>query len=136
LSEPAFAHLPACVVGIGVDVVDTARFAAVIGRRPTIIDRLFTPHECVDAHGLRRQPHSLAARFAAKEAVVKVLKDTTGMQWHDCQVLVDANGAPNLRMRGRVAEAAEWLGITAWHVSLTHDGAHAMAFVVAEGVGP
>ena len=49
---------------------------------------------------------------------------------------LDANGAPNLRMRGRVAEAAEWLGITAWHVSLTHDGAHAMAFVVAEGVGP
>lgn len=127
--------LPASVIGIGVDIVDTERFAAVMERTPRIIDRLFAPAEVRREDGTLRSPVSLAARFAAKEAVAKVLGDTAGLEWHDCLVLTDALGKPSLRMERTIAQASTDRGIEHWHLSLSHDAGHSIAFVVAEGSG-
>ena len=75
---------------------------------------------------------SLAARFAAKEAVAKALGSPGGMAWHDCEVVVEGHGQPNLEIRGTVAARAELLGVRAWHLSLSHDGGIASAVVIAE----
>lgn len=126
-------ELPGSVVGIGVDIVDVMRFTSVLERTPRFVDRVFTPRECSHEDGRRRSTQSLAARFAAKEAVAKVLVRTHGLQWHHCEVLTEADGNPRLHLSGTVAEAAECLGIRWWHLSLSHDGGHAIAYVVAEG---
>ena len=121
------------MIGIGVDIVDTERFAAVIARTPRIVSRLFTESESRPADAAERSAVSLAARFAAKEAVAKVLGDTQGLEWHHCEVVTDVLGKPSLRVTGTIAEAARARGISEWHLSLSHDGGHAIAFVVAEG---
>ena len=108
--------LPASVVGIGVDIVDVERFAAVIARTPTLVDRIFTSDESLNREGRRRTAQSLAARFAAKEAVAKVLVRTHGLQWHHCEVVTDTDGNPDMRLTGTVAEAAKALGISRWHL--------------------
>jgi holo-[acyl-carrier protein] synthase len=73
----------------------------------------------------------LAARFAAKEAVAKVLGAPKGLRWHDAEIRTGPGGRPVLRVRGTVAAAAARRGITAWHVSLTHDADVASAVVIA-----
>jgi holo-[acyl-carrier protein] synthase len=134
LNDDFTGDLPASVIGIGVDIVDTDRFASVMARTPRIVTRLFTETESRTADGAERSAVSLAARFAAKEAVAKVLGDTQGLEWHHCEVVTDALGKPSLRMTGTIADAARVRGIAEWHLSLSHDGGHAIAFVVAEGV--
>jgi holo-[acyl-carrier protein] synthase len=115
-------------VGIGVDLVDTRRFADVLARSPRLADRVFTARE-LDLSGGR--PVSLAARWAAKEAVAKVLVDNRGLHWHDCQVLNGPRGEPQLELTGTVADAARSRGIDSWQISLSHDGHMAVAFIVA-----
>lgn len=127
--------LPASVVGVGVDIVDIDRFAGVLERTPTFVQRVFTTDESRRPDGELRSAQSLAARFAAKEAVAKVLKSTHGLLWHDCEVIADEAGVPSLRITGTVRAAGEQLGIATWHLSLSHDGGRAIAFVVAEGAG-
>ena len=119
------------MVGIGVDTVDTERFAAVIARTPGLVRRVFTEREIEQCGGDRLRPDSLAARWAAKEAVAKVLVTTAGLSWHDCELLVGDSGEPLLTMSDTVAAAAAALGIRRWLVSLSHDGHMAIAFVVA-----
>lgn len=121
------------IVGIGVDVVDIDRFSAVLRRRPAMSERLFTPAERVTGDGRPRTAGSLAVRFAAKEAVIKALGGPLGLQWHDCEVVSGFNGRPSLAMRGTVSDAASVRGVTTWHLSMTHDGGMAMAYVIAEG---
>jgi holo-[acyl-carrier protein] synthase len=120
------------IVGIGVDVVDVPRFVASLERTPAMLDRLFTPTERVTDEGRPRTQTSLAARFAAKEAVAKALGAPQGMAWHDCEVVGDSDGRPWLRISGTVADAAAAQGIDRWHLSLSHDGDVAVAYVVAE----
>ncbi|MBB4913932.1 holo-ACP synthase [Streptosporangium saharense] len=115
------------IVGIGVDVVDVARFAASLERTPSLRARLFTEAE----RGLAVR--SLAARFAAKEAVAKALGAPPGLSHLDAEVLPGAYGRPELRVHGTVAEVAVTLGVLRWHVSLTHDAGVAVAYVIAEG---
>jgi holo-[acyl-carrier protein] synthase len=125
------AELPASVAGIGVDLVDTARFADVITRTPSLVRRVFTEREVELSGGASVRPASLAARWAAKEAVAKVLVDNRGLRWQDCEVLSGDRGEPSLMLTGTVLAAAQERGITGWHVSLSHDGGMAIAFVVA-----
>ena len=114
------------IVGVGIDVVDVARFERVLARTPRLADRLFTPDE-------RARPiASLAARFAAKEAVAKALGAPGGLRWRDAEVVSGERGRPRLRVHGGVAEEAEAQGIRTWHLSLSHDGGLATAVVVAE----
>jgi holo-[acyl-carrier protein] synthase len=114
------------IVGIGVDVVDIARFARTIARTPGLRDRLFTEGE----RGLR--PGSLAARFAAKEALAKALGAPSGLHWHDAEVVTDDAGRPSFIIRGSVAALATELGAGSVHLSLSHDAGIASAMVVVE----
>ncbi len=127
-------ELAASVVGIGVDIVDIDRFAGVLARTPAFVRRVFTEAESRRPDGELRSAQSLAARFAAKEAVAKVLGAAHGLRWHDCEVLADQSGVPSLRLQGTVLQAGERIGIGRWHLSLSHDGGRAIAFVVAERV--
>jgi holo-[acyl-carrier protein] synthase len=121
------------IVGVGIDVVPVARFAETLARTPTLADRLFTASERVTAVGTPRTAESLAARFAAKEALAKSLGAGGGMHWTDAEVLVDDAGRPSLSIKGTVQERADALGVTRLHVSLSHDGGIASATVIAEG---
>ena len=121
------------IVAVGIDVVLVDRFARALARTPLLYDRLFTESERTTPSGNPRSPESLAARFAAKEAVAKSLGAPTGLHWHDCEVVSDAGGRPWLTVSGTVAAAADERGVRRWHLSLSHDGGIASAMVVAEG---
>ena len=120
------------IVGIGADVVLVPRFEAALRRRSGLGARLFSTPELSRPDGTPLSAASLAARFAAKEAVAKVLGAPAGMQWHDCRVLADDAGTPRLEVVGTVAAVAAAAGITRWHVSLSHDGDYALAYVIGE----
>lgn len=120
------------IVGIGVDVVNVPRFSATLKRTPALRDRLFTLAERTNDEGNPRTETSLAARFAAKEAVAKALGAPQGMAWHDCEVLTDRTGRPWIRTARSVAASARELGVERWHVTLSHDGDVAIAYVIAE----
>jgi holo-[acyl-carrier protein] synthase len=124
------------VVGIGVDLVDTARFRTALARSPRLEERVFSPREREQVADGPGRAASLAARWAAKEAVAKVLVDCRGLSWHDCEVLAAAGGAPRLHVSGTVQAAAAAAGIGGWHLSLSHDGDMAIAFVVAVSSPP
>jgi holo-[acyl-carrier protein] synthase len=114
------------VIGVGIDVVDIERFAASIERTPSMLQRLFTPAEAV------RPVASLAARFAAKEAIAKALGAPYGMDWHDAEVVSEESGRPLLTIRGTVRARADELGVAHVHLSLSHDAGIASAVVVLE----
>ncbi|MGW0802102.1 holo-ACP synthase [Nonomuraea sp. NPDC002799] len=115
------------ILGIGVDIVDIARFEAALERTPALRDRLFTEIE-------KPLPvRSLAARFAAKEAVAKALGAPRGLGHLEAEVRRDELGKPELRITGKAAEVAYDLGVKRWHVSLSHDAGVAVAYVIAEG---
>ncbi|HEX5202115.1 holo-ACP synthase [Paractinoplanes rhizophilus] len=120
------------IVAVGIDVVLVDRFARALERTPLLGDRLFTDGERLSGSGSPRSAESLAARFAAKEAVAKALGAPAGLLWHDCEVVADPDGRPWLTVSGTVAAAAAERGIARWHLSLSHDGGIASAMVVAE----
>ncbi|MEI5671978.1 MULTISPECIES: holo-ACP synthase [Nocardioides] len=115
------------IVGVGIDVCDIERFGASLARTPGLRDRLFTPAEA------GRPLASLAARFAAKEALAKALGAPVGLAWHDAEVVNESSGRPLLEMRGSVLARATELGVVSVHVSLSHDAGIASAVVVLEG---
>jgi holo-[acyl-carrier protein] synthase len=121
------------IVGVGIDVVPVERFAEALRRTPSLAARLFTASEQVTPSGGHRTAESLAARFAAKEALAKALGAPGGMLWTDAEVTTDEYGRPHLSVTGTVAARAKELGVTHWHVSLSHDGGIASATVIAEG---
>lgn len=115
------------ILGIGVDIVDIARFEAALARTPQLKERLFT-------EGERPLPtHSLAARFAAKEAVAKALGAPKGLGHLEAEVRCDELGKPELHITGKAADVAYGLGVKRWHLSLSHDAGVAVAYVIAEG---
>lgn len=120
------------IVSVGNDVVLVERFIAALKRTPLLAERIFTEAERRTSSGNPRSPDSLAARFAAKEAVAKALGAPSGLHWHDCEIVVDPDGRPWLTMTGTVAAAAAERGIQRWHLSLSHDGGIASAVVIAE----
>ncbi|MHC4910052.1 MAG: holo-ACP synthase [Planctomycetota bacterium] len=143
MSEPAFkpeAARDGCVVGHGVDLVEVDRIERMLSDHgESFVDRCFTAVErdWADRGGGRRAER-LAARFACKEAVLKAIGTgwAGGTTWQDVEVRRDPNGRPYLNVQGRSAELAADLGITNWHVSLSHTAGHAMASVIGCGPGP
>ena len=121
------------VVGVGIDVVPVDRFAESLRRTPSLADRLFTPAEQLTAAGTPRTAESLAARFAAKEALAKALGAPGDMHWHDAEVVSEESGRPLLELRGTVLARADGLGVRTTHLSLSHDAGIASAVVVLEG---
>jgi holo-[acyl-carrier protein] synthase len=119
--------LDGVIVGIGVDVADIGRLEAALARTPGLATRLFAESE-------RNLPlRSLAGCFAAKEADAKALGAPAGLSWTDAVLSRDDDGRPELDVRGTVAAAAARLGVTRWHVSISHDAGICVAMVVAEG---
>ncbi|GGQ61880.1 holo-ACP synthase [Kitasatospora griseola] len=121
------------IIGVGIDVADIQRFGESLERTPGLAERLFTPGELILPSGKRRGTASLAARFAAKEAIAKALGAPPGLRWEDAEVRVEDSGRPVLHVTGTVEARAAALGVTAWHVSLSHDAGVASAVVIAEG---
>ena len=115
------------VLGVGIDVVEISRFEDSLARTPGLRERLFTAAEA------RRAPASLAARFAAKEAIAKALGAPIGLAWHDAEVVSEESGRPLLELRGTVLAQADALGVTSVLLSLSHDAGLASAVVVLEG---
>ena len=114
------------IVGVGIDVVELARFESALARTPALREKLFTPAEA------ELPPQSLAARFAAKEALAKALGAPAGLEWHDAEVVTLPSGDPTLELRGTVLARASELGATGTHLSLSHDGGIASAVVILE----
>ena len=114
------------IIGVGTDLVDVARFADSLERTPTLRDRLFTPAEA------ELPLESLAARYAAKEALAKALGAPGDLSWQDAEVVTDVSGWPSFELRGSVAARAEQQGVQRVHLSLSHDAGVAVAFVVLE----
>ncbi|MEV7727121.1 holo-ACP synthase [Streptomyces sp. NPDC087917] len=121
------------IIGVGIDVAEIERFGAALERTPNLAHRLFVEAELTLPSGERRGTASLAARFAAKEALAKALGAPGGMLWTDAEVYVEASGQPRLRVSGTVEARAKALGVTSWHLSLSHDAGVASAVVIAEG---
>lgn len=121
------------IVAVGIDVVLVERFTKALERTPLLAGRLFTEAELRTGSGNPRSPESLAARFAAKEAVAKALGAPGGLHWHDCEIVSDPDGRPWLTVSGTVAAAATERSVNRWHLSLSHDGGIASAMVIAEG---
>jgi len=119
--------------GIGVDVVDVARFSLALERHPRLLTRLFTDGECEDA---AMRAERLAARFAAKEAVLKALGVGIGVtSWRSIEVTRGDDGAPSVTLHGAALRLAQGRGITGLHLSLSHTATTAVAFCVADGRG-
>ncbi len=119
-------------VGVGVDVVDVERFALAMKRHPRILERLFTDQERRDA---KSRPERLAARFAAKEAVLKTLQSGVGaVAWRSIEVRKAPSGAPSIHLYEEAEQLALGHGVSTLHVSLSHTALSAVAFVV--GCGP
>lgn len=121
------------IKGIGVDAVDIQRFRTSLSRTPTMRGRLFTAEE-LDYVAPKADPvPSLAARFAAREAVMKAMGLGLGaFGFHEVWVCRADSGVPSLSITGRALELAVDRGITRWHLSLTHSDTIAIAYVVAE----
>lgn len=114
------------IIGVGIDVVDVTRFAEALERTPNLASRLFTSGEAA------LPLTSLAARFAAKEAIAKALGAPGGLEWHDAEVISEESGRPVFLMRGTVLARAQALGANDVHLSLSHDAGIASAVVVLE----
>ncbi len=114
------------IVGIGVDLVDVPRFEQQLARTPRLLGRLFAPAERL------LKPRSLAARYAAKEALIKALGGSDGVYWTDIEVTAEPSGRPTFTLSGETAATVTARGITALHLSMSHDATLATAYVIAE----
>lgn len=128
------AGLPGSVVGLGVDLCDVDRMRAVLGRTPGFASRTFTAAEQEYCRRAKDPSERFAARFAAKEAVLKALGAGLGAcRFTDIEVVRAESGAPSLCLHGAATELAAERGVGAWHISLTHTKTMAEAVVLALG---
>lgn len=131
--------MPGPIAGIGVDLVEVGRIRALHEKQGDhFLDTCFTPDEVAYALRKARAHESLAARFAAKEAVMKALGTgwAEGVSFRGIEVTVAESGAPSILLHGGAAEYARERGIGTIHLSLSHTGAHAIAYAIAEYASP
>ena len=131
MADPLTSGIPS-VIGIGTDLVEVARFRLALERRPGLAERLFSDEERAYADRFRDPTKSLAARFGAKEAVMKALG--VGL-WkfalRDVEVQRRRSGEPFLALYGKAAELAADRGVREWRLTLTHTDTMAMAVALA-----
>ena len=122
------------IVGVGVDLTPVSRMARAMSAHPERLEaRLFTDAERAYCRARADAGQHFAARFAAKEALLKALHVPEGLRWHELEVVNDEGGAPRFRLSGNAAAAAARAGVRHLHLSITHADDAAVAFVVAEG---
>ena len=121
------------MIGVGIDAVDIKRFGRVLERTPLLADRVFTEDERALAARRTDAAAVLAARFAVREATMKVLGVGLGaFDFHDVSVKSATDGRPELQVGGRAAALARLRGVTKWHVSISHTDDLAVAVVAAD----
>jgi holo-[acyl-carrier protein] synthase len=122
------------ILGHGIDIVETARIRKLAeDHGQHFLDRVYTPLEqAYCAKNPKRYYEHLAGRFAAKEAVLKVLG--TGWRgkiaWTDIEVRPEPSGQPKVSLSGECARIAKEIGISRWHVSISHIETHATASAI------
>ncbi|QDU71284.1 holo-ACP synthase [Mucisphaera calidilacus] len=132
-AEPATIDTPG-VIAHGVDITEVSRIRSLIEEHgDRFLNRCFTAEEAAYGKDSRRYAEHLAARYAAKEAVLKALGTglADGIAWTDIEVTRAATGQPGVILRGRAAQIAQQLGIGRWSISLTHTESLAMASAIA-----
>jgi len=112
------------IFGIGIDVVDIDRFAESLERTPGLKARVFTVGES------QRSIASLAARFAAKEALAKALNAKTAFNWQEAEIVNEPTGKPTFIFHGSMAARLADMNV---HLTLSHDAGIASAMVIVEG---
>jgi holo-[acyl-carrier protein] synthase len=136
LPHPKLSAYPSTmpIVGHGIDIVETARIRQLVeAHGKHFLDRCFTAAEqAYCAKSQKRYYEHLAGRFAAKEAVLKVLGTgwRGGIAWTDVEVLREPSGQPRIALTGESARIANELGIARWHVSISHIETHATASAI------
>ena len=126
------------IVGIGIDIVDIARIQELLDRYgERFLRRVFTEAETAYAMSGAHKAERLAGRFAVKEALMKALGTgkTQGILWKDVETLRGRVGKPEVHLHGQAVKWAKLRGSSAVHVSITHDGGKAVAFVILEKAG-
>ncbi len=122
------------LAGIGSDIIRVERIRRLLDRYPGFIQRVFTPGEIAYCEPKADPAQSYAARFSAKEAIMKALGTgwDRGVNFRDIEVVKGATGSPGIRLQGTAGEICQELGIGAIHLSLSHEREYALAFVVLE----
>ncbi|MCJ7503561.1 MAG: holo-ACP synthase [Acidobacteriia bacterium] len=126
------------IVGMGVDIAETARIAQALRRHgERFSKRLYTAGEIAYCERFKNRAERYAARFAAKEAAFKALGTGwgDGVRWLDVEVTHQPSGKPELLLTGRAQEMARTLGVTRTSVSLSHSGRYVVAQVIFESNG-
>jgi len=119
------------IVGLGVDVCEIDRMDRALARHPTMRERVFTLEERAYCDGKARPAESYAARFAAREAVIKALGGYRGKRWRDISVSRHPSGAPSIVLARNAKLRADASGISQILITFTHERALAVAFAVA-----
>ena len=114
------------IIGIGADLCSVERLSSSLQRTPALAARLFTDKE----RSLKDE--SLAARFAAKEALAKAVGNPKLLSWLEVEVETDQLGKPSLVVSGKSAGALSSMGVLSTHLSISHDNGFAIAMVVLE----
>jgi len=123
------------ILSIGIDITEVYRMRDTIARTPRFAERVFTEaeREYCESKGVAAA-QSYAARFAAKEALLKAIK--TGWRgkitWHDMEILNDAEVVPSMMVKGEARRILDKMGEPRIHLSLSHTTEHAIAYVVLE----
>lgn len=123
------------IVGLGTDLVEVSRFRLAMERRgDRLTERLFSDEERAYAGRQKDPAKSLAARFGAKEAVMKAMGvGLWKFKLRDVEVIRAKSGAPSVALHGRAADMAAERGIVGWQLSLTHTETTALAIAIALG---
>jgi holo-[acyl-carrier protein] synthase len=111
------------IIGIGIDVVAIDRFQESLERTPGLLNRVFTSNEA------KLKLSSLAARFAAKEALAKALNAKSAFNWQEAEIVNEESGKPNFLFTGEMAKRLVGHSV---HLTLSHDGGIASAMVIVE----
>jgi holo-[acyl-carrier protein] synthase len=121
-------------MAVGIDIIEIERVRRVLERHPQrFLERVYTPEEVAFCRGRIAE---LAARFAAKEAVMKALgTGARGLAWREIEILPNRRGKPLIYLRGKARERGEAIGFRAADVSLTHSHDFAIAAVVGSAAG-
>lgn len=117
---------------VGIDIVDIARIRRAVNRTSGFLKRVYTAQEIEYCYGKKDPFPSLAARFAAREAVRKLDQAfATGMGFHDTEIRIDAQGRPQLVLHADAMRRAQAAGIKDFAISLSHSREQAIAVVIA-----
>ena len=121
------------IAGVGIDLVEIERVADILAKSgERFVDRVLHPEEDRSRLAAREGPTHFAGLFAAKEAVMKALgTGMAGANFADIRIRHNDSGQPWVELSGKAAERAAAMGVTAWHLSITHSKSTAAAVAIA-----